>query len=526
MPGAALVFGAGALAAVALPGTGSGFSGQDLAVAAVYVPVVLFCSWALVSATVTASGAGRKFWGLLGAGVLLYFAGSPLWSPFRAEGSWATTALYAASVALLFGALFLALRRFSRRVGYVAWLDALGVALSVGMLLSYFFLTPAELAGNTSGWREGLVAFSAPVASVGLLYLSLLLLGVDGSPAFSGPLALGFLALFVAEGAFLLTSSLAGTGEPRLWQQLLWISGPFLVALAARRSSPAAFEGSVLELGVGPGKQAAFWFGPLSPAVHFIVVLGWAASNPPVPGYLAAGGAAFALYCGMRFALYSRAVHRLRLQRDRAVGRLEQGRISEELHDTLKQNVYGAALLLETYRKVRQRPGAEEEAQRLLEQAVSTSREAAHQVGRSVEEMRARSTEGMDLIGLLRERLAETHEQHGIRTQEDLEADPALLDPDQRAAAYRIASEALWNVARHSGARNVRLQTRLVGFDFILTVRDDGRGLPTEDARPGLGIPLMRERARSARGELIIFSNSGGGTTVLARFDTRPDRDS
>jgi signal transduction histidine kinase len=497
-------------------------AGWDLAVAAVYTPAALFCSWSFSAVFTRAAGVERLFWGLLGGGVLLYFAGSPLWSPTHGHGSWTTMLCYAGSNAFLFGALFLLLRKVSRRVSYVAWLDALAIALSVGLLLSYFLATPAELAATASSWRAGAAAFSASVMGAGLLYLSLLLVGVDGSPAFSGLLALGFLALFVAQSAYLsIASDAGGLLGPPFWQHLLWLSGPLLLAAAARRSSPDAFNGSPWELGASPKKQAAFWFGPLSPAMHFVAAFTWAALHPPIPGYLAVGGVAFALYSGLRFALYSQAVHELRLQRDEEVGRLEQGRISEELHDTLKQNVYGTALLLDTYRETTEAK-TENVANELLEGAIATSREAAHQVGRLVGELRARSTDdGLDLYDLLRERLSETREHFGIRTHEDLEADPALLDPEQRATAYRIASEALWNVAKHSGASNVSLRTKRIGSVFLLDVRDDGRGLPLEGLRPGLGISLMQDRARRAGGELHISSDPSRGTILQARFEVR-----
>ncbi|WP_143528445.1 sensor histidine kinase [Rubrobacter xylanophilus] len=506
----------GAAVAGALAGAEGGFAGWDLPLAVLYLPVVFLVAFSLSGACSESRGSGRLFWGAMCAGVLLYLAGSPLWSPAREPGSPLSAVCYAAGVLLLFGALLLGIFTVSRRAGYVAWADALAVGLSLGVLLSVFGASPAELAA-ARGWPEALAAFCGPVAGAALLYLGLVLVGVDGSPPFARPLAWGLLALFAAEFAYLLSVRYSG-GPPAPWQHLLWLCGPVLVSLAARHS--AALESSPLELGVHPWRQAAFWFGPLSPAMQFAASFVWSALHPPVPPFLAFAGAVLALYLAVRVSAFAYAVHRLRRQRDEAVTALEQARISEELHDTVKQNVHAAALLIGSYREVREKEG-EEAAERILDEAIAASREASHQVGRSIEEIQARCGEGgdVDVVALLRERLCETREHFAISAREDLRADLSELGPEERAAAYRVASEALWNAAKHSGARNVRLESRRVGPTFILRVRDDGRGLPEGAARRGTGFAIMHKRARRAGGELEVISSPGRGTTVQLRFE-------
>jgi signal transduction histidine kinase len=114
--------------------------------------------------------------------------------------------------------------------------------------------------------------------------------------------------------------------------------------------------------------------------------------------------------------------------------------------------------------------------------------------------------------------------QTGIKA--DLNAsgsDDAKLQPDEEIAIYRIAQEALANVARHAGASQVSVGL-LTGEDGVeLTVRDDGRGF--EPGRPGaddegtggLGLGGMAERARLVGGELTIESRPGGGTELCLR---------
>src|SRR3984885_11319502 len=83
---------------------------------------------------------------------------------------------------------------------------------------------------------------------------------------------------------------------------------------------------------------------------------------------------------------------------------------------------------------------------------------------------------------------------------------------------YRIAQEALRNVARHSGASSVELELRAVGSKLELAVEDNGVGFdPTrKQARPSLGLAGMRQRLFLVDGELLIDSAPGNGTSIVA----------
>ena len=103
-----------------------------------------------------------------------------------------------------------------------------------------------------------------------------------------------------------------------------------------------------------------------------------------------------------------------------------------------------------------------------------------------------------------------------------------LLLPDQAPqvdsaaalAIYRIAQEALRNVAKHAGAAEAHLVLAAVKDGCELEISDGGRGFDTEgpQAGPGLGLVSMRERASLAGGRLTIASRPGMGTVVRARF--------
>ncbi len=90
-------------------------------------------------------------------------------------------------------------------------------------------------------------------------------------------------------------------------------------------------------------------------------------------------------------------------------------------------------------------------------------------------------------------------------------------------AAYRIAQEALTNVARHARARTCTVTLAIDEASVLrLEVHDDGRGIPDPQAhsavRAGVGLTSMRERATELGGSLVVEPLPEGGTRVRARL--------
>ena len=93
------------------------------------------------------------------------------------------------------------------------------------------------------------------------------------------------------------------------------------------------------------------------------------------------------------------------------------------------------------------------------------------------------------------------------------------LDPDAELVVYRIAQEALTNAVRHAEASAIVLELRLDDRGLLLSVRDDGRGVPDRLLSTS-GIRGMRERALLVGGTLQIRVPADGGTEVCLRIPT------
>jgi signal transduction histidine kinase len=97
------------------------------------------------------------------------------------------------------------------------------------------------------------------------------------------------------------------------------------------------------------------------------------------------------------------------------------------------------------------------------------------------------------------------------------------LPDDTETHLFRIAQEALTNIARHAAARHVEMRLEGTANEICLSIQDDGRGLGTTppDGRRGLGMIGMRARARSTGGDVHVRSRAGKGVLIEVRVPLR-----
>jgi two-component system, NarL family, sensor histidine kinase UhpB len=197
----------------------------------------------------------------------------------------------------------------------------------------------------------------------------------------------------------------------------------------------------------------------------------------------------------------------------------ERQRIAQELHDEVGQTL--TAVLLELDHAVRRAPP---DLQEQLAETLEGARASLEDVRRIAIELRPEALDELGLPGALvtlSDRLAQRAE---VTIDRDIDRDLPPLTEEQELVIYRVAQEALINVARHSGSRTARLALHAEEGEVSLDVIDHGRGLA--GAQPGTGVLGMRERANLVGAALSIADRRDGGTVVhLTLTATTPSAD-
>lgn len=189
----------------------------------------------------------------------------------------------------------------------------------------------------------------------------------------------------------------------------------------------------------------------------------------------------------------------------------ERRRVARELHDEVGQTF--TAIMLQIESLASHAPAA---LNAELDELRETARTGATDVRRIAVRLRPQVLDDLGLHSALAALASAFAEQTGIVVERELE--PVALDAERELVVYRVAQEALTNVARHAGAGRILLSLRREDGAALLAVRDDGRGLPAAAAASSSnGIRGMRERALLIGAALTLASTEGGGTEVTLR---------
>jgi two-component system sensor histidine kinase UhpB len=214
-------------------------------------------------------------------------------------------------------------------------------------------------------------------------------------------------------------------------------------------------------------------------------------------------------------ASFRRMLGRIDAERKRS-GRLvlraqeeERRRLARDLHDEVNQALTAILLRLEALSHAAPDVGDEvSELKKLVNQAMAELLHLARQ-------LRPTALDDHGLVPAIESQLRRFSAQTGVQARLSTEGDADELDSDKEIVIYRVAQEALSNVAQHaSGARHVELGLSANGHGVALTVRDDGCGFDPNTEHDSLGLSGMAERARLLGGELQIDSRPGGGTAL------------
>ena len=194
----------------------------------------------------------------------------------------------------------------------------------------------------------------------------------------------------------------------------------------------------------------------------------------------------------------------------------ERRRIAREMHDQ-----FGEQLTALGHRIASLREAAA--GQPLLLERIDALHAVAQQIDRDVDdlvwELRPTALDDLGLRAALSNYVQNWSARSGIVAQ--LHASSLVderLGPEKETTLYRIAQEALTNVAKHSRATQVELVLERSPEHVLLIIEDDGIGFATDATTGGFGLLGMQERASLVGATLEIESSAGQGTTILVRM--------
>jgi len=193
----------------------------------------------------------------------------------------------------------------------------------------------------------------------------------------------------------------------------------------------------------------------------------------------------------------------------------ERRRLRRDLHDDLAPMLAGLALTASSIADVI--PIDPAKAATLANDLNHSIRAAVNNIRRLVYDLRPPTLDELGLVAAIHERAAQfTYSADGLRVTVEADELPPLPAAVE-VAAYRIAQEALMNVARHAQAKACHIRLALDDDCLQLEITDDGLGL-TEARTPGVGLRSMQERAAELGGACVIEQGLNGGTRVQVRL--------
>jgi signal transduction histidine kinase len=197
-----------------------------------------------------------------------------------------------------------------------------------------------------------------------------------------------------------------------------------------------------------------------------------------------------------------------------AAGQQERSRLAQELHDSIKQQIYA----IQTHLAAAQARAGEAATAVLepMEHARSSARQAMAEMNTLLDQLRASPLESVGLVEALRRQCEALECRTGAQVAAHIGTLPPneTLPPGAPSDIFRIAQEGLSNVARHARATHVELALKTAGGELTLHIRDDGQGFDPVNATGGMGLKNMMARAASIGGKLRIESVPGAGCTV------------
>ena len=202
------------------------------------------------------------------------------------------------------------------------------------------------------------------------------------------------------------------------------------------------------------------------------------------------------------------------------IGEEERRRLGAELHDGLCQHLTAALLNCSALEQRRKTEGAADAAELtplrgMLEESIGM----AYDVAKGLCPM---DVDPDSLLPALERLCRETRERHGFDCRLQADRDLTVRNPELALHLYRIAREAVANAVKHARCMRITIALERAAGELALRVTDDGReAVPGAVPAAGLGLGIMRHRAKLIGGALHVAGGPNGGMQVVCRVPER-----
>lgn len=197
----------------------------------------------------------------------------------------------------------------------------------------------------------------------------------------------------------------------------------------------------------------------------------------------------------------------------------ERQRLARELHDGVSQTLSSAKLIADVVPRIWERNP--EKAEQALTQLRQLTQGALAEMRMLLMELRPEALLEAELVDLLRQAVQVTSSRTGTPVSLVANAQKCSLPPEVKFALYRIAQEALNNVAKHANAERVEVHLNCQPERVTLRIWDNGRGFEMDNIPSGhFGIAIMHERASEIGASLNMESGIGKGTEIVVVWES------
>jgi PAS domain S-box-containing protein len=240
--------------------------------------------------------------------------------------------------------------------------------------------------------------------------------------------------------------------------------------------------------------------------------------------YNAQGDLCNILSIGIDRTEQKRTAEMLAEQERENVATAERARLARDLHDAVSQTLFSASLIAEVLPRLWQKdPDA---GRKSLEDIRELTRGALAEMRTLLLELRPAALEDAELSDLLRQLADSIAGRARVSVSAHVEGQ-CSLSPETKIGLYRIAQEALNNIAKHSGASSATVILHCESDRVELCIRDNGKGFDLSNVPlESLGLGIMHERAKNIGASLDIRSTINKGTEVTAIWqDLRKEKE-